>query len=308
MRRGRLPLTALRSFEVAGRLCSFTQAAQELLISQAAVSRQVRELEAMLGQKLFERGHRSVHLTSTGERLLRVLTASFDEIGACLDELQRREARPTVSISAEPSFAACWLVPHLPAFQQANPEIDVSIDADPRLIEFRSHQASVAIRHSAMATSWPRVESRHLADVRITPVISPRLLKESAPLSTPGDLFRHVLLHEERRDLWQRWFESVGVSSTQAERGPIYADGGLVLQAAMRGQGVALADEQFVIEEIETGGLVRPFETSISYGAYWLVARSFDALSQPASSFVLWLEDCWRIGSSDQRSRRQTPR
>lgn len=180
MRRGRLPLTALRSFEVAGRLCSFTQAAQELLISQAAVSRQVRELEAMLGQELFERGHRSVRLTSAGERLLRVLTASFDDISACLDELRRHEARPTVPISAEPSFAACWLVPHLPAFQQQHPGIDVSIDADPRLIEFRSHQASVAIRHSAAATSWPRVESRHLADVRITPVISPQLLEGRA--------------------------------------------------------------------------------------------------------------------------------
>ena len=290
MKRGRLPLTALRSFEVAGRLGSFTRAAEELFISQAAVSRQVRELEAALGQALFERRHRSVHLTPVGEKLLSILTQSFDELGDFLDGIRSREATSAVWISCEPSFAACWLVSHLPKFQDENPEVDVTIDVDPRPIEFRSHQASFAIRHSATATSWPRVESRHLTDVFLTPVLSPVLLAQGSPPDQPTDLRRFGLLHEERRDVWQQWFEAAGAASPGLERGIVYADGGLALQAALLGQGVALIDERFAAEEITAGRLVRPFKTSIPYGAYWLVTRRFDRLSGPASSFIRWLE------------------
>lgn len=128
MKRGRLPLTALRSFEVAGRLESFTLAAQELFISQAAVSRQIRELETSLGEALFERRHRSVRLTASGARLQAILTLSFDQIDECLEEIRGRSTAAAVTISAEPSFAACWLVPRLPEFRERHPEIEVTID------------------------------------------------------------------------------------------------------------------------------------------------------------------------------------
>src|SRR5690606_37693902 len=117
MKRGRLPLTALRSFEAAGRLGSFTLAADELAVSQAAVSRQVKELEADLGRPLFERRHRAVRLTPAGQALLAVLSRSFDAIDASLSEVRGRRGGGLVEISAEPSFAACWLVPHLDDFR-----------------------------------------------------------------------------------------------------------------------------------------------------------------------------------------------
>lgn len=288
MKRGRLPLTALRSFEVAGRLQSFTLAAAELYISQAAVSRQVRELETILGLALFERRHRRVSLTSAGETLLANLTAAFDDIGDCLAGLQRRDAISVVSVSAEPSFASCWLVFHLADFQKDHPHIDIQLDAEPRLIEFRSNQAALAIRHSVQSTSWPRTESRHLTDVRLTPAFAPGLLTPGTAVTSPEDLLRFPLLHEENRDPWRHWFETAGVAA-DVERGPVYADGGLILQVVLSGQGVALVDEAFSEEYVAAGRLVRPFDISLSWGAYWLVARRFDSLPDAASAFVGWL-------------------
>ncbi|MDC7746436.1 LysR substrate-binding domain-containing protein [Rhizobium binxianense] len=289
MKRGRLPLTALRSFEVAGRLENFTLAAQELFISQAAVSRQIRELEALLGEALFERRHRSVHLTASGARLLAILTLSFDRIDECLEEIRGRPATAAVTISAEPSFAACWLVPRLPEFRERHPEIDVTIDSDPRLVEFRSGQAEIAIRHSAVATAWPRTESEHLADVRMVPVAAPPLLKAGPAIDCPEDMLRHTLLHEETRDVWFRWFQTAGIAMPETARGPVYADSGLVMQAVLRGQGIALMDDIFAEEEIRAGRLLRLFDLAIPLGAYWLVARSFERLTPAALLFVRWI-------------------
>ncbi|MGO6723754.1 LysR substrate-binding domain-containing protein [Rhizobium ruizarguesonis] len=294
MKRGRLPLTALRSFEVAGRLESFTLAAQELFISQAAVSRQIRELETSLGEALFERRHRGVHLTASGNKLLAILTLSFDRIDECLEEIRGRSTAAAVTISAEPSFAACWLVPRLPEFRERHPEIEVTIDSDPRLVEFRSGQAEIAIRHSASVTVWPRTESENLADVRMIAVAAPALLKMGPAIKRPEDILRHTLLHEENRDVWSRWFETADVAMPETARGPIYADGGLVMQAVLRGQGVALMDEIFAEEEIKAGRLLRLFDLAIPHGAYWLVARSFERLSPSASLFVHWIGS--RIG------------
>lgn len=290
MKRGRLPLTALRSFEAAGRLQSFTQAAEELFITQAAVSRQIRELETRLGRPLFERRHRSVHLTVEGRKLLSVLTRSFDEIGASLEDIEAGEilSATTVTVSAEPSFAAGWLARHLPHFRRQQPHIDVALDANPRLLDFRSDKAAIAIRHSATQTRWPRVESRHLAAVNMVAIVAPSLLRHENPLNTPSDLLQYPLLHEENRNLWQRWFETSGIFM-QIERGPIYSDGGLILQAVLRGEGVGLVDEFFVRDELQTGRLIQPFETGIDYGSYWLVARSFDALPEAAASLAAWL-------------------
>lgn len=166
MKRGRLPLTALRSFEAAGRLASFTEAAAELFVSQAAISRQIRDLEALIGKPLFERHHRSVSLTADGEALLTVLTDSFDRIGESLDALSDAKRAGTLRVSAEPSFAGCWLVPHLAQFQAEHPEIE--------------------------------------GQVRV-------------------------------------------------ERGAIFADGALVLQAALRGHGVALMDRDHVRDDLKVG-------------------------------------------------------
>ncbi|RWC93623.1 MAG: LysR family transcriptional regulator [Mesorhizobium sp.] len=162
MKRGRLPLTALRSFEAAGRHLSFSRAAEELFVSQAAISRQIRELEAFLRQPLFHRLHRRVELTDAGQRLLDRLVRSFDDIDRVLSDLAASPAQSVVRVSVEPSLAAVWLVPRLNRFRQLRPDIDVSLEVDVRPIEFRSDQPELALRFSAHATTWPRTEAERL--------------------------------------------------------------------------------------------------------------------------------------------------
>lgn len=288
MKRGRLPLTALRSFEAAGRLRSFTRAAEELFISQAAISRQVRSLEQLLGLPLFERRHRAVFLTPAGDRLLSTLSRSFDEIGDVLEAIGGEGEASEVRVSVEPSFAS-WLAPNLSDFQREHPQIDISVESEVRVIDFRPGEPRIAVRYGAIATSWPGAESRKLWDVAMVPVIAPELLTPGMTINAPRDLLAHVLLHEENRDLWRQWFRAAAIGDAHVARGPIYADGGLVLQAALAGQGAALVDKALAADEISSGTLVQLFDREIPFGAYWLVARSFGTLSPAAAVFADWL-------------------
>lgn len=289
MKRGRLPLTALRSFEAAGRHLSFSKAAEELFVSQAAISRQVRELEETVGQPLFTRLHRSVTLTAAGQELLAQLTQSFDAIDLKLSNIQTKPGDAIVRVSAEPFFGGSWLMPRLNRFQEATPGIDVAVDVNPRLVEFRTHEADLAIRYSATQKSWPRTQARHLIDSIASPMLSPVLLARSAPLVTAADLAGYTLLHEENRDGWSRWFEAAGVGSATAQRGPIFPDGALATRAASLGHGVALGDLFLNEAELKSGELLQPFPISIPFGSYWLVAPDFEALSAPVKAFADWL-------------------
>lgn len=286
MKRGRLPLTALRSFEAAGRLQSFTAAAEELFVSQAAISRQIRDLEARLGKPVFARLHRGVRLTEEGEKLLSVLTASFDNIDAALSALGNARPAGQVTISSEPTFAALWLVPHLQSFRDLHPDVDVTIESDPRLIEFRSSEAEIAIRYAEHLTSWPRVQATKLVETSGVPVVSPLLL---AAIREPRDLLRQTLLHDENRDVWSRWLRLAGCDAPERDRGPVFADGALVLQAVLRGHGVGLLDRIFADEDIAAGRIASLFDVDFPCGAYFVVARDFARLSPGARCFANWI-------------------
>ena len=287
MKRGRLPLTALRSFEAAGRLQSITAAADELFVSAAAVSRQIRDLELQLGKPLFTRGHRSIALTDEGHSLLAVLTASFDTISEQLDQVSTSTARGALTISCEPSFAANWLGPRLSLFQQSEPDIDVTIDSDARLIDLRQGKVDIAIRHSLERDSWPRSQARHLTDVSLVAVAAPRLL-DGQTIVVASDVSHFSLLHEENRENWQRWFHAAGLS-VPAKPGPIFTDGALVYQAALRGDGVALVDLKQAAPALAVGDLVQLSDIVIPSGDYFIVVRDFARLSAPAAAFVDWL-------------------
>lgn len=289
MKRGRLPLTALRSFEAAGRLGSFTAASQELFVSQAAISRQVRELETALGKPLFERGHRRVMLTPAGRRLLENLTAAFDRMAVSLDEIAGEPQRHALVISSEPGFAASWLAPNLRRFNAAYPDIDLTVDSDQRLIDFRNSGAEIAIRHSVDRDAWPRTEARKLADVMLIAVAAPVLLAAGPPVREAADILRYPVLHEENRDNWQNWLSGAGVGAT-VPAGPVYTDSALVLQGALRGDGIALVDRLHADEALQAGSLVRLFDHALPFGSFWIVARDFDQLSKPARAFIDWLE------------------
>ncbi|MDO6965479.1 LysR substrate-binding domain-containing protein [Rhizobium alvei] len=286
MKRARLPLTALRAFESAGRLGGFSRAAEELHVSQAAISRQIRELEGLIGQPLFTRIHRGVVLTEKGRALLSEVTQSFDRIDAALSDAGA-QLSGSVKVSAEPTFAALWLAPHIQEFRHSRPEIEVEIDADPRLVEFRGGALDLAIRHSRGPTSWPRVEAMPLLDTQCRPVMSPAFLAHRR-LALPGDLVKAPLLHEENRSGWSDWFRSIGVEPP-TEKGTVFADGGMALSASLRGHGAALFDPRLIDGELASGALVAPFAAEVNCGAYFLIARSFEALSPPARAFVDWI-------------------
>jgi LysR family glycine cleavage system transcriptional activator len=283
-----LPLTALRGFEAAGRHLSFTRAADELHVSQAAISRQVRELEAALGRQLFRRLHRQVALTETGRQLLEVTTDSFERLAGFLDGLRQDSASGILTVSVEPGFASCLLVPRLDRFRQLHPALDVAVAAESQLIDFRSGPAQLAIRFAAKARSWPRLQARHLADVAMSPVVAPGL--GATGLRRPGDLANAVLLHEENRRGWSRWLALAKVTGVAASRGPLYTDIGLILQAARHGHGVALVDTLLASDDLAAGRLVKPFKVDLPAGAYWLVAPDLAGLSPAAKAFANWLQ------------------
>ncbi len=295
MRRGRLPLTALRAFEAAGRVESISLAAEELCVSQAAVSRQVRDLEAQMGVPLFERVHRGVRLTQAGRSLLKALTDAFDNIEGTIAEICRPMFE-TIAVSCDPSFATCWLAPRLSAFRQISPDTDIVLNADLRLADFGNDDTVLAIRYSKERTNWPRVEARKLCDTHLSAFLSPSLAS-STDIRTPADLLSLPRLHEDSRDDWSNWFAAAGVAPPSKERGMMFNESGVMLQAAIAGQGIALTDELFAGAAVRRGELVCPFDITIPGGAYWLVSRSFGRLSLGARGFADWLMDAtcgWR--------------
>jgi LysR family transcriptional regulator, glycine cleavage system transcriptional activator len=289
MKRGRLPLTALRSFEAAGRLLSFSRAAEELFVSQAAISRQIRELETLIGKPLFERLHRRVELTESGRLLLDQLTASFDDIDRRLSQILAEPAQVDLRVSVEPTFANGWLLSRLNRFREQHPEIDVSVDANIRLVEFRRGEAELAIRWGATARSWPRTEGRHLFDCSVTPVLTPGLLAAGPPLATPGDLRHYTLLHDHDRAFWANWFRAAGFPDLASQPGPVYSSGAQAIQAAKLGHGVALADLFLDSDDLLAGILIRPLDIEVADGSYWLVAPDLRKLSRSAGAFADWL-------------------
>jgi LysR family glycine cleavage system transcriptional activator len=289
MKRGRLPLTALRSFEAAGRLLSFSHAAEELFVSQAAISRQIRELEAFIGKPLFERLQQRVELTEAGRFLLDKLTVSFDEIDLGLAHVIAEPTQAVLHVSVEPTFANGWLVPRLHRFRQQHPNVDVLLEVDVRLVEFRAHEAELAIRWGRTARSWPRTQVQHLFDGRTTPVLAPALLASGPPLHSPADLRHYTLLHDYDRMFWARWLQAVGLPDFPSQKGPIYPSGAQAVQAAKLGHGIALADLVVDSEDLRLETLVRPFEIDVPDGAYWLVAPDLRKLSRSASAFAEWI-------------------
>lgn len=289
MRRGRLPLTALRAFEAAGRAESISLAAVDLSVSQAAVSRQIKELETQLGIMLFERIHRGVRLTPQGQRLLGALTQAFDGIDEAIGEIST-PAIETITISSEPAFAAFWLAPRLSNFQKAVPNVDVVLSVDLHVVEFGNDGTTLAIRYAKERSSWHRAEVRKLCDTRLSAYLSP-ILAASTDITTPAGFLALPLLHEDNRDDWRNWFVAAGFAPPEIERGTVFNDSAVMLQAALNGQGVVLADDLFGKRAVANGHLVHPFDISTPGGSYWLASRNFKRLSKGAKSFAEWLAE-----------------
>jgi LysR family transcriptional regulator, glycine cleavage system transcriptional activator len=255
------PLNALRAFEAGARHLSFTKAAAELHVTQAAVSHQVKALEAHLGYPLFKRMTRKLGLTEQGRVLFPVVSEAFLRIAEAADDLRGAGDSRTLSVSVTPAFGAKWLVYRLPRFWQKHPDIDLKVHHSIACADLRYDDVDIAIRFGA--GRWDGLESEFVVRVDYTPVCSPALLQGSHPLKCPGDLRHHTLLHEDDYDGWTQWLAVAGVSDVDPRRGPVMDDMTVILQTAVDGGGVALGKLTMVERDLAAGTLVKPFDITV---------------------------------------------
>jgi LysR family glycine cleavage system transcriptional activator len=294
------PLNALRAFEAAARYLSFTKAAEELFVTQAAVSHQIKALEAALGVQLFRRLNRRLMLTDAGQLYLPALTEAFDAIDAATARLRADENSGRLTVSVANSLAAKWLLPRLPRFRERHPEIEVEVSAADRLVDFGRDRVDMGIRYGL--GRYPGLRVDLLMEDTVFPVCSPGLLDGAVPLREPGDLRHHVLLHDDvgrgEAPTWRDWlaalrmFAPANLEDLDPERGPRYSHSSLVLQAAIDGQGVALGRSSLVALDLEAGRLVQPFGPALpSSFACYVVSPLATAERPKIKAFRDWLFD-----------------
>lgn len=264
----RLPsLPALRVFEAAGRLLSFTKAAAELHVTQAAVSHQIRTLEDQLGQPLFERTTRRLALTAAGERLLPAASSAFGTLERAIADLRRAKAQLTVTTT--PFFGARWLAPRLGRFAARHPDIELSVRHTTAILDLGSEGLDLAIRTGR--GHWPGLEAQLIAPLVLVPVAAPSYV-ERLGLRDRRDILRTTLLHDETQEEWAEWLTIAGLDPTLARQGPVFDDEHVLIAAVTSGQGVALVLRNLVKEEIAAGELVPVFDLTIGEGwGYYLV-------------------------------------
>jgi LysR family transcriptional regulator, glycine cleavage system transcriptional activator len=284
------PLNALRAFEAAARHLSFTRAAAELNVTQAAISHQVKGLEDHLGLPLFRRLNRALMLTNQGQALFPAVRDALDGLAEAAARLRAREAGGTLTVSTLPSFAVKWLVPRMSHFQDRRPDIDLRISAKEHLVDFARDDIDVAIRFGR--GDWPGVRAEWMADEALTPVCGPALLGE---LRSPDDLAHTTLLHEDMLPLgsfptWENWLAAAGVDGVDASRGPRFSHTHLMLQAAMDGRGVALGQMLIVAGDVAAGRLVAPFPLRLPTGcSYYVVCLPASADRPKIIAFREWV-------------------
>ena len=284
-------LNALRAFEATARKSSFTLAAQELRVTQAAVSHQIRQLEESLGVRLFERAHRRVVLTLPGERLLRSVATAFSEIDGALRDLCSAGQTTMVTVQVTPSFGSRWMARRLHSFWAAHPEIDLRIYHALPHEQHDAHRVDMAVKWGT--GNWPSMRSEKLLGAVLFPVCSPAYLRADAPLNKPEDLFQYTLLHEDSYDEWAAWFRAAGLQQqpTPAHK-TIIDDTNTLLEAALNLQGIALGRLPLVQDQLEQGLLVAPFDLTIECeGAYYLVYDEKTAAQPACKKFRSFLLD-----------------
>ncbi|GAB1439780.1 transcriptional regulator GcvA [Providencia sp.] len=283
------PLNALRVFDAAARHLSFTKAAEELFVTQAAVSHQMKSLEDFLGLKLFRRRNRSLLLTEDGQSYYLDIKEIFSSLNEATRKLQARSAKGALTVSLSPSFAIQWLVPRLSGFNQAYPGIDVRIQAVDREEDKLADDVDVAIFYGR--GNWSGLRTDRLYAEYLMPVCSPSLLTGGNQLKNPEDLAKHTLLHDSSRRDWQAYVKQLELQNVvNVQQGPIFSHSAMVIQAAVHGQGIALTNNVMAKNEIDAGRLVCPFsEVLVSKNAFYLVCQENQADLGKISAFRQWI-------------------
>jgi LysR family glycine cleavage system transcriptional activator len=290
MARARLPpLNAIKAFEAAARLGSFTRAAGELNVTHGAVSRQIRLLEEWLGTSLFLRTSRNAVPTRAGTDLLADAGPALDRLAsASLRVRNGGKAREVLHISALPTFAMRWLIPRLPEFQREHPALETRIVTASTPAEQFGMDVDVVVSGPTRQAGW--VGSRFLGEAYL-PLLSPGLMKER-PLRTPADLAQHTLLHAAtRRQMWLRWLAAAGVRDLKPARDQVFEHFYFAIQAAIEGLGVAMGPLALVSDELREGRLLAPIkEPAIRTRGYFVYAPETNSESPAITALRQWLD------------------
>lgn len=298
------PLNALKAFEAAARHESFTRAAEELCVTQGAVSHQVKALEAELRLKLFHRERQRLVITEAGRSYLEVVRDALDRISAGTERLLQKQSAGVLTVSTSPNFAAKWLVHRLPRFAEVHPGIDLRISASLHHIDFAREDVDLAIRHGDGRATGLHVTRLYTEELAV--VCSPRLLSGKNALRKPEDVCKQTLLHVSDQNDWLRWLDAAGVKEVDVSLGPIFNQASIAIDAAVGGQGVALARSALVSWDLIGGRLVRPFELALPVPyAYWIVCPKATAGLPKIAAFREWL---MAEAAEDQRRLSSLPR
>ena len=300
------PLNALKAFEAAARSESFTRAAEELFVTQAAVSQQVKALEATLGLKLFNRERQRLSITESGREYLGVIRDALDRIAIGTNQLIQRQSSGVLTISTSPDFAAKWLVHRLGRFAQTHPEIDLRVSATMNHVDLAREQVDLAVRHGD--GHWAGLDVVRLCSEQLFPVCSPKLVSGRNRITRPPDILKFPLLRLEDGSNWSRWLTAAGISEP-VPHGPVLNQASMLIDAAVNGQGIALARTALAAGDLISGRLVRPIDVGLKMpNTYWIVHPNVTA-SVPKITMVRdWLlaeaaSDARRLKSLASKSR-----
>ena len=288
------PLNSLRAFEAAARWLSFSKAAEELFVTPAAISQQIKQLEHFLGVTLFRRLTRAVQLTEEAKIVLPLVTEGFDKLAEAVERLSQEEASGLLTVSSAPTFAQKWLLPRLPKFTDQYPDIDLRLDASLDSRDFHRDGIDIGIRLGL--GDYPGLHTTRVFGEEISLVCSPKLQAGAHPLRTPEDLKHHRLIHVDWGSFsiplpdWRMWTKAAGVDGIDVDHGLSFTIENMAIEAAINGDGVALVSNFAVVEELKSGRLVRPFDLVLKADfAYWLVCPQEHLRRAKVKAFCDWL-------------------
>ncbi|POT57668.1 LysR family transcriptional regulator [Citrobacter amalonaticus] len=281
--RSNLPLNALRAFEASARHLSFTRAAIELCVTQAAVSQQVRLLEERLNMVLFKRLPRGLAMTDEAQALFTVLTNAFSQIDTIFRQFEGGEYREVLTVAAVGTFAVGWLLPRIEKFKQEHPFIELRVQTNNNVVNLAAEGLDFAIRFGNGL--WSSTHNEGLFEAPLTVLCSPETAQR---LTTPADLFHEHLLRSYRADEWDSWFAAAGLEAERVS-GSIFDSSRLMIETAIHTGGVALAPARMFTRELETSQLVQPFTIEITVGSYWLTWLKSKPITPAMEIFRDWI-------------------
>ncbi len=278
-----LPLNALRAFEASARHLNLTHAAQELNVTQTAVSQHIRKLEARLGKPLFRRLPRGLALTDEGQALLPNVSHAFGSLQQALEQVADNRPREVLTVGVVGTFAVGWLLPRLREFQDLHPFVDLRLLTNNNRVDMAGEGLDYAIRFGDGA--WHGTHADRLLEAPLSPMCTPGMARG---LARPADLARSPLLRTYRADEWSDWFTVAGLACPVL-RGTVFDSSLTLAEAAAQGSGVALLPVKLFMRELSQGRLVQPFALEVSKGAYWLTRLHSRSNTAAMHVFQQWL-------------------